>query len=215
MGDIGPSPIYMAILEPKTMVKVFEALRELGIEPKGIYRERTKIFGVVLVDEGGLRYLREAGIEVVGEILEVKEDDNPLCVALRAALASQGVRDPNPLIVGIDLGESIGVALIAGRVMLFAKSVKSYVKALDLVCSALACLDSSRKIVRVGIPRKECPEYEKLVEALAKALDPSVELELVPEARSSKLSSYIDSLGRMNKDARAALNIALARLESL
>ncbi len=195
------------------MVRVSEALRELGAEPKGVYREGSKLVGVVLVDEGGLRYIESAAIEVEGEVIRVDGED-PACVALKAILASLGVSDPNPLIIGIDLGEHIGVALIAGRALVYAKTVRSYVKALDLVCTSLKCIESPRKIVRVGIPRKECPEYEKLVESLAKLLDPDVELELVPEARSSKLRSYVEVGKRVPRDARAAINIALARLDN-
>jgi len=207
-------PIYIAIMDPRTMIRVSRALRELDAEPKGIYREGSRIYGVALADREGLRYLERARVKVVGTLIRVSPSEDPMCIALRAIVASLGVSDPSPLIVGIDLGDNIGVALIAGRAVVFAKSVRNHYRALDLVCSSLRCVESQRKIVRVGIPRKECPEYEKLVESLARALDEDVELELVPEARSSKLRSYIGGLGKLSKDARAAINIALARLEA-
>ncbi len=196
------------------MVRVCRALRDLGVEPRGIYGDEKVLNGVLIVDEGGRRFVEELGILVNGSTLTTGSNDDPLCVAIRAIAASRGVAKGSPLVVGIDLGDRIGIAMLMGREVIFAKSSRSHVRILELLHASLTCIESARKIVRIGIPRKECPEYEKLIEAIVRSTGDDVELELVPEARSSKRVALVEKGRKVGRDERAAINIALARFDA-
>jgi len=184
-------PIYVAISDPRHMVKVCRALRELGVEPRGVYGNEKVLFGVVVVDDGGEKFVEEMGIVVEGDVLYANPDEDPVCTAIKAIALSRGVAKGSPLVVGIDLGNRIGIALLLGREVIYAKSSRSYVKILELLQASLNCVESGRKIVRVGLPRRECPEYEKLIESIVKFVGNDVELELVSEARSSNTLSFL------------------------
>jgi len=201
-------PIYVLVYDPRTLVKVLRALEALGIEPKGVDAEQKVIEGVVIADDKGLEWSRRAGVKIRGTVVRVEED--AMCTALRASHASKKGGE-GPLIVGVDLGENIGVAIVVGRSVVYAGTHRSSSKAIETLLSAVQCFSDRRRIVRIGIPKKDSEDYERVVKAIIESVDQGVELEMVPEHGTSKKEAFIDRDRKLKKDALAALNIALAR----
>jgi len=201
--------IYLAIYDPRTLVKIKTFLEELGLKPKGIEFNARKIVGIVLCDDRGLEYLKNMGIEIEGYAIDV--DNEPRCAALRALALSLNVDpDDGVAIVGVDLGERIGVAVILNGKLVVAKSFRNAELALELLSLVARCY-GCKKIVRIGIPRKEDPSYEKFIDRVVALLSDSIELELVPEVGTSTMGTLIEVPEKLDRDSLAAINIALAR----
>jgi len=184
----------------------------LGLRYLSVAPDTVDIRGVAVVDDGGVEYLIRKGIVVKGLILQLGEDLR--CTALRAAVAAcKGDVEVCELILGIDFGRKVGVAVITDSVVLAALSFRNIYKALDFIITVLQCLEASKKVVRIGIPRKEDPEYDAFINKLINSLSSDTGLELVSERGSSKSSSFLKYGRKLDEDALAAINIALGRSE--
>ncbi|HIP57439.1 MAG TPA: hypothetical protein EYH02_05170 [Ignisphaera aggregans] len=202
----------MVIYDPRKFVKVVEFIQMLGLKYLGVTPDTVDIKGVVIVDDGGIEYLTRKGITVNGPILRLSE--NLACTVLKAAVAvCKGDVEVRELTVGIDFGRKVGVAVITDSIALTALSFRSIYKALEFIITVLQCLEASKKVVRIGIPRKEDPEYDDFVNKLINLLSSDIGLELVSERGSSKSSTFLKYGKKLDEDALAAINIALGRSE--
>jgi len=184
----------------------------LGLKYLGVTPDTVDIKGVVIVDDVGIEYLTRKGITVNGPILRLSE--NLACTVLKAAVAvCKGDVEVRELTVGIDFGRKVGVAVITDSIALTALSFRSIYKALEFIITVLQCLEASKKVVRIGIPRKEDPEYDDFVNKLINLLSSDIGLELVSERGSSKSSTFLKYGKKLDEDALAAINIALGRSE--
>ena len=184
----------------------------LGLRYLGVAPDTVDIRGVAVVDDGGIEYLIRKGIAVEGLILRLGEDLT--CTALKAAVATcKGDVEVHELVVGVDFGRRVGVAVITDSIVLAALSFRNIYKALDFIVTVLQCLEASKKVVRIGIPRKEDPEYDDFVNKLINSLSSDTGLELVSERGSSKSSLFLKYGKKLDEDALAAINIALGRSE--
>jgi len=202
----------LVIYDPRKFVKVVEFIQMLGLKYLGVTPDTVDIKGVVIVDDGGIEYLTRKGITVNGPILRLSE--NLACTVLKAAVAvCKGDIEVRELTVGIDFGRKVGVAVITDSIALTALSFRSIYKALEFIITVLQCLEASKKVVRIGIPRKEDPEYDDFVNKLINLLSSDIGLELVSERGSSKSSTFLKYGKKLDEDALAAINIALGRSE--
>jgi len=202
----------LVIYDPRKFVKVVEFIQMLGLKYLGVTPDTVDIKGVVIVDDGGIEYLTRKGITVNGPILRLSE--NLACTVLKAAVAvCKGDVEVRELTVGIDFGRKVGVAVITDSIALTALSFRSIYKALEFIITVLQCLEASKKVVRIGIPRKEDPEYDDFVNKLINLLSSDIGLELVSERGSSKSSTFLKYGKKLDEDALAAINIALGRSE--
>ncbi len=205
-------PLFIVVYDPRKLSKLIEFLENLGMEYRGLDPNIDRVEGVVVVDEGGKEYLTRRGVEVRGIVIELNNDVE--CAALRAATAScKGSTDANEVVLGIDFGQRIGIAVVIDSAVVVALSFRSSFKALELVSIALRCIDADKKVIRIGMPRKEDPEYDNFVSKLIKMVSEDTQLELVPERGSSRLSSFLKLGRKLDEDSLAAINIALARTE--
>jgi len=202
----------LVIYDPRKFVKVVEFIQMLGLKYLGVTPDTVDIKGVVIVDDVGIEYLTRKGITVNGPILRLSE--NLACTVLKAAVAvCKGDVEVRELTVGIDFGRKVGVAVITDSIALTALSFRSIYKALEFIITVLQCLEASKKVVRIGIPRKEDPEYDDFVNKLINLLSSDIGLELVSERGSSKSSTFLKYGKKLDEDALAAINIALGRSE--
>lgn len=189
-----------------------EFIQLLGLKYLGIAPDTVDIRGIAIVDDGGIEYLTRKGVVVDGLVLRLGE--NLMCTALKAAVAAcKGDVEVRELTIGIDFGHKVGVAVITDSVVLTALSFRNIYKALDFIITVLQCLEASKKVVRIGIPRKEDPEYDDFVNKLINLLSSDIGLELVSERGSSKSSTFLKYGKKLDEDALAAINIALGRSE--
>jgi|GEM_PF-1318999 len=201
--------LYLALYNPRVMTRVMRRLEELGLEYKGVYETQRTIHGVVLADSEGLKYLESYGIEVRGPL--IRADDVERAVA-RALVFARGLRPPlNTLIVGVDLGRSIGLAAVGDSRVLLTKMFSSTPMFLDTLFWVIENIESSRRSIRIGFTRSTFDESKAvIVDRIAKLVPSDVELELVPERGSSRLRPGAAPRG-LRDDEIAALNIALGR----
>ncbi len=205
-------PLFIVVYDPRKLSKLMGFLDSLGVEYRGLDPNIDRVEGVVIVDEGGKEYLTRRGVKVRGIMIEL--DNDVVCAALRATTAScKGSAEANEIILGIDFGQRIGIAVVIDSVVVVALSFRSSFKALELVATILRCIDAAKKVIRVGMPRKEDPEYDNFINKLIKMVSEDTQLELVPECGSSRLVSFLKLGKKLDDDSLAAINIALARSE--
>jgi len=201
--------LYLALYNPRTMMRVMERLRELGLQFKGVYERQRAIYGVVMVDEEGYRYLEDNSVRILGPLVFVDDVDKAVAHAL---VLAKGLDFPlSNLVVGIDLGASIGFAVVGDSKVLMTKLFVSKLKFFETLCWVIEKFESKRRCIRIGFTRSTFDDYKAdIVDRIAKMIPSDVELELVPERGSSKLRPGIVTRG-LHEDEIAALNIALGR----
>jgi len=191
------------------MMKVMERLRELKLQFKGVYEKQRVIYGIVVADEEGYRYLEKNSVRVFGPLVFVDDIDKAIA---RALVLAKGLDFPlSNLVVGIDLGASIGFAVVGDSKVLMTKLFVSKSKLFETLCWVVEKFESKRRCIRIGFARSTFDEYRAdIVDKIARIVPSDVELELVPERGSSKIRSGIATRG-LHEDEIAALNIALGR----
>ncbi len=186
-------------------------LEELGFKCRGVDDSARRVVGVVIVDEDGMRYISSRGIDTSQAVVLTAIDD-PICTVLKAVILCQQLSIPcRELVVGIDMGKNIGVAVVCDSRCVLAKSFRTALRALEMISNVFRCIDASRRVIRIGMPKKECGEYEEFVEKLVKIVGEDIELELIPEKGSSSFVLFLKTGRKIDDDALAAINIALMR----
>ncbi len=170
----------------------------------------NRIDGIVVVDRDGLEFLSRTGINVNGRIVFV--DENSRCTPIELLMIVQDIEGPiEELIIGIDFGKHIGIAVIAKDKVVYVENVHNWVKALEILDMFLECIRANRYTIRLGLPRKDEREYELLIERIVKVYGEKAIIELVPESGSSRNTSFLRSKRKLEDDEIAAINIALRR----
>jgi hypothetical protein len=137
----------------------------------------------------------------VEDVRRVAYDGSPRSTVLKAMSASLGRVRFELAVVGVDPGESTGLAIIADGELVEAYSVRGS-DLLEEVAELLATVPAERILFRIG--------KGKAVSGLADALkeDPRVKVEFVEETKK-ELPPLFHRKG-LKKDARSALVIALS-----
>ncbi|MBS7607627.1 MAG: hypothetical protein QW734_00165 [Candidatus Bathyarchaeia archaeon] len=123
-------------------------------------------------------------------VLTLKEDQDPQALVNQAIQQLEGKTSYEKIVIGVDPGEVLGVAVLAdGKVIKTGNcfSIKETVNQIENIIGSLKDFKASTITVRVG---NGVPEYkEKLLKALDKRLPPNVELESVSEAGTDRYIS--------------------------
>ncbi|MEM0357661.1 MAG: hypothetical protein QXL77_04725 [Candidatus Bathyarchaeia archaeon] len=123
-------------------------------------------------------------------VLTLKEDQGPQALVNQAIQQLEGKTSYEKIVIGVDPGEVLGVAVLAdGKVIKTGNcfSIKETVNQIENIIGSLKDFKASTITVRVG---NGVPEYkEKLLKALDKRLPPNVELESVSEAGTDRYIS--------------------------
>jgi len=141
-------------------------------------------------------------------IVVLGKSDDPTLIVDEALRLSQGKSLYEEVVVGLDPGKVLGVALIADGELLETRSCQTLKHASDTVVKILNRFPASRRIVRVG--SGVMPEALELTQRLDRVLPPDVVIELVPEDGTSHIS--VKEANRIGgRDAASAARIAERR----
>jgi len=123
-------------------------------------------------------------------VLTLKEDEDPQALIDQAIQHLEGKNSYEKIVIGIDPGEVLGIAVLAdGKVIKTGNcfSIKETVNEVGNIIEGLKDIKASTITVRVGDGVPECKE--KLLRALDRRLPSNVELESVSEAGTDRYIS--------------------------
>lgn len=208
--------VMVSIYNSRKLIRVLKMLEEYKVNVKGI-NDNVKFFhGILLVDSMGLEYIKNRRINVNGLILNVDEIGIERCIVNTIIYSRiSHISKQRNMIVGIDFGDSIGIAIFVNSDIVLVNSYKSKEKVLEILKMFIEYSDNiDIKTIRIGLPRFLSDKYNTFVDILIKSFrNHPVNFEFVPEDKSSKQRQFIDNM-KLDKDSIAAINIALMRVGS-
>ncbi|MEM0005705.1 MAG: hypothetical protein QW406_02430 [Ignisphaera sp.] len=203
--------VVVAVYDSRKLVKILNMLNNYRVSVKGIDERIRRIHGIVIVDENGLKYMDEMHIEVNGIVLNIDSIGIERGTIMGVILSRTSDSEIESVIIGIDYGEKIGIAILANSDVVFVNSYRDKVEALRVVRMFIDGVNAERKIVRIGLPSKHHRGYDNFVESLANTVKDSAIVEFVSENGSSKRKLVAGSI-KIDEDSLAAVNIALQRI---
>lgn len=203
--------VVVAIYDSRKLVKILNMLNNYRVSVKGIDERIRRIHGIVIADENGLKYMDEMHIEVNGIVLNIDSIGIEKGTIMGVILSRTSDSEIESVIIGIDYGEKIGVAILANSDVVFVNSYRDKVEALRVVRMFIDGVNAERKIVRIGLPSKHHRGYNNFVESLTNTVKDSAIVEFVSENGSSKRKLVASSI-KIDEDSLAAVNIALQRI---
>lgn len=200
--------LFLVIEDPRKLVRTLEMLSKFKIKARGIDIGMKHLQGVVLLDSGGYKYLINNDVYLEGYTINI--DINGLEKSVATAIVYTRTLIANPLrrmIVGIDYGKNIGVAIVVNDDIVHTDSYRSPVEALKDIGFFVNNINSYLKIIRLGITNNI---DENFVNTVINMFKDTVDIEFIPENRSSKYKYLIEN-AKLTDDEIAAINIALYR----
>ena len=138
-------------------------------------------------------------------VLCYEQDSNPESVVDEAFLKTQGKKGYKKIVVGVDPGNSCGIAILGDNKVIETKTGSSINDATKLIVENIKRFPAETKIVRVG---DGTPEYTTaLVSLLDELLPQEILVEIVKEAGTSRLPRKSVNR-RLLKDKVSAIKIA-------
>jgi len=138
-------------------------------------------------------------------ILSFKKNSNPESIVDEAVLIIQGKQGYEKLVVGVDPGQSCGIALLGDNKVIETLTASSIESAASLILDSLKRFPADVMLVRVG---DGAPEYTTtLLDLLDSRLPKDVVIEVVGEAGTSRLANKSVNR-RVLRDAVSAIKIA-------
>ncbi|MCS7112214.1 MAG: hypothetical protein N3D82_02585 [Ignisphaera sp.] len=193
-------------------MKVLDILNRCRALVKGVDENSRKVHGIIVADENGLRYMNEMRIEISGMVLNIDSIGVERGAIRSVILSRTSSTRIESIIVGIDYGERIGVAVLVNSDVVFINSYRNKIEALKVVRMFIDSIDAERKIVRIGLPNKPHKGYDDFVVRLSSMLKESAIVEFISEDGSSKRKLEAENI--KDEDSLAAVNIALQRIYS-
>lgn len=178
---------------------------------KGIDENIKKINGVILVDENGLKYINEMHIKIDGIVINIDVvgvERSAIMGLIFSRTLSNKIKN---VIIGIDYGEKIGLAVLVNSDIVFINSYRDRTIVLKIIKMFIDSIDSARKIVRIGLPTKSHKGYNDFVNRLTNSIGDDVVIEFISENGSSRRKIGINDR-KIDEDSLAAINIALQRV---
>jgi RNase H-fold protein (predicted Holliday junction resolvase) len=178
---------------------------------KGIDENIKKINGVILVDENGLKYINEMHIKIDGIVINIDVvgvERSAIMGLIFSRTLSSKIKN---VIIGIDYGEKIGLAVLVNSDIVFINSYRDRTIVLKIIKMFIDSIDSARKIVRIGLPTKSHKGYNDFVNRLTNSIGDDVVIEFISENGSSRRKIGINDR-KIDEDSLAAINIALQRV---
>jgi hypothetical protein len=138
-------------------------------------------------------------------VLCYEHGSNPESVVDEAVLKAQGKQGYEKIVVGVDPGNSCGIAILGDNKVVETKTASSIQEAANLIVESVKRFPAETKIVRVG---DGTPEYTSdLVSLLDGLLPQEILVEIVKEAGTSRLPRKSVNRRRL-KDKVSAIKIA-------
>lgn len=200
--------VYIVIGDPKKFVKILNYLEKYGVIVRGVDIDTKNIQGIILVDNEGLKYLNINGVEVHGYVINVDDYGVEKSLALTIVLAKTSIARPLVrVVIGIDYGESVGIAVVVNNDIIYTHSHRCKENILSDIKFFIENIDAQIKIIRIG----STPSLDHVfVDLLVNMFKDIAIIELVPERNSSRFKHYIEQK-KLKPDEVAAINIALHR----
>lgn len=138
-------------------------------------------------------------------VLCYEQGSSPESVVDEAVLKVKGKQGYKKIVVGVDPGNSCGIAILGDNTVIETRNASSINDAANLICESLKRFPAETKIVRVG---DGTPEYTTaLVSLLDELLPQEILVEIVKEAGTSRLPRKSVNR-RLLKDKVSAIKIA-------
>ena len=139
------------------------------------------------------------------KILTLKEPSNAEALVDEVILVIQGKQNYQKIVVGVDPGQSCGVALLGDSKVIETHTASSIDSAGNLIVETLKRFPADQRLIRVG---DGTPELTKtLLDLLDTRLPEDVVIEMVREAGTSQLANRSVNR-RVLRDAVSAIKIA-------
>lgn len=159
----------------------------------------------------GYEYLVDNDVDIDGYIINVDVYGLEKGVATAIIYAKSFVVNPlKKIVIGIDYGKNIGMAVVVNDTVIYTRSYRSADHAVKDIKFFIDNVDSEHKVVRIGIAQDI---DEVFINTVVEMFKDVADIEFVPEYRSSKHRYLLDEV-RLSPDEIAAINIAFYRTHS-
>lgn len=200
--------LLLVIEDPRKFVKTLELLTRFKVKVRGVVANMKRVQGVILLDYEGYRYLINNNVDLDGYIINIDVDGLSKGVATAIIYTRSLIINPlRRIIVGIDYGKNIGVAIVVNDDIVHTNKYRIAEEALEDIKFFVYNVESTSKIIRVGISNSTDDNFVGRVIEVFKEV---ASIEFVPENKSSK-NRYLVENAKLSDDEVAAINIALYR----
>lgn len=205
--------IIVSVYDSRKLVKVLDMLYKFRALVKGVDEDSGRVDGIIIADGDGLRYMAEMHIEISGIVLNIDSIGVEKGAVRSVILSRSSSIRVNSIVIGIDYGRRIGVAVLVDSDIVFINSYRDKAEALKIIEMFIDSIDVERKIVRIGLPSKPNREYDDFIARLLNVVKERAVVEFIIESGSSKRKIGVEDM-RIDDDSLAAINIALQRVYS-
>ena len=143
------------------------------------------------------------------KVLVYNEDEDPTDVIEKALQILSGKSTYNQVVVGVDPGKTLGIAVMGDGNLLRSMNVFDTEEAAQKILRALNAVNASMKKVRIGDGARE---YQlKLVKLLDRNLPSDITLESVNEEGTTRTNEAPLKYNHVPRDIMSAVRIAIRR----
>lgn|GEM_PF-1357351 len=200
--------LYVVIENPRRLVKALEFFDHFKVKVRGISDSTKHVQGVVVLDSYGRKYLADNNIPVNGYVVDIDVQGLEKGIAMAIICSKTLMINPlKRLIVGIDYGKNIGVAVIANDDVVYTGSYRSAEEAVNDIGFFVYNVESEVKIIRIGIAQDI---DENFANTIVERFKDVAHIEFVPEYKSSRHKYMLEDT-KLATDEIAAINIAFYR----
>lgn len=204
-NDAIPARVLVATLRGKPYYKIISALKSLGLPFDSVSPEEAALLNSQLI------ITTEEERILVGKknlLLDNELDDEPALIRAKILRSVMGMYQDDQLVIGIDPGNRIGIAVFYLQREIESRVMTSVRKSIELVSILLNTIKSRKKIVRIGYG--DPAMAREIAIKLHMKFKESVTIEFVNEYGTSNVRS-MDINRRGIRDRLSARTIALRR----
>jgi RNase H-fold protein (predicted Holliday junction resolvase) len=203
--DDFPSRVLVATVHGKPYYKIISALKSLGLPFDSVSPEEAALIDSQLV------ITTEQERSLVGKknmLLDSELDEEPALIRAKILRRSMGIHQDDQLVIGIDPGNRIGVAVFYLNKEIESQVLTSVRKSVDLVSVLIRGTMSRKKIVRIGYG--DPVMARQIANKLHEKFSDSITIEFVDEHGTSSIRAS-DVNRRGIRDKLSARVIALRK----
>lgn len=204
--------VYVVIDDSRRLIKALDILNHFGIKVKGVDLETRYIQGVILLDTKGYRYLAENNIGLSGYVINIDIHGFEKGIAMAIVYAKSLIVNPlKKVVIGIDYGRNIGLAVVVNDTVIYTHSYRSSKDVIEDVRFFIENVNTELKVIRIGATQGI---NEMFADTIIRLFKNVANIEFVPEYKSSKHKYLLEDI-KLKPDEIAAINIAFYRTQDL
>jgi hypothetical protein len=195
----------VATVYGKPYYKIINALKSLGLQFDSVSPEEAALINSPLV------ITTEQEMNLVGKknmLLDSELDEEPALVRAKILRSITGIYQDDQLVIGIDPGSRIGIAVFYLQKEIESQVVTSVRKSIHLISALLDGVESRKKIVRIGYGDRVMAN--QIASKLYERFGNQIIIELVNEHGTSAVHT-MDTNRRGMRDKLSARTIALRK----